>query len=71
MDGAGNSEQTPRRTPGPQQLRQQQKHEEKLKDIREQVADGSLVIRQMTPEERERYGPSKPRAARGRGPKRS
>jgi hypothetical protein len=43
--------------PGPQQLRQQEKHEEKLKDIREQVAQGKLVIRQMTDDERQRYPP--------------
>ncbi|HEY2766772.1 MAG TPA: hypothetical protein VGI76_00865 [Solirubrobacteraceae bacterium] len=43
--------------PGPQQLRQQEKHEEKLKDIREQVAQGKLVIRQMTDAERKRYPP--------------
>lgn len=43
--------------PGPQQLRQQEKHEEKLKDIREQVAQGKLVIRQMTEAERRRYPP--------------
>jgi hypothetical protein len=41
--------------PSPQQIRQQEKHEEKLKDMREQVAQGKLVIRQMTPDERERY----------------
>ena len=41
--------------PGPQQLRQQQKREQKLKDIREQVAQGKLVIRRMTAEERRRY----------------
>jgi hypothetical protein len=43
--------------PGPQQLRQQEKHEEKLKDIREQVEQGKLVIRQMTAEERKRFPP--------------
>jgi hypothetical protein len=41
--------------PGPQQLRQQEKREQKLKDIREQVAQGKLVIRRMTAEERSRY----------------
>jgi len=41
--------------PGPQQIRQQEKHEQKLKDIREQVAEGKLVIRRMTAEERRRY----------------
>lgn len=43
--------------PGPQQIRQQEKHEEKLEDIREQVAQGKLVIRQMTADERKRYPP--------------
>ena len=49
--------------PGPQQLRQQERHEQKLEDIREQVAQGKLVIRQMTAAERERY----PRRARADG----
>ena len=39
------------------QLRQQEKHEQKLREIREQVAEGTLVIRQMTPEERLRFPP--------------
>jgi len=43
--------------PGPQQLRQQEKREEKLEDIREQVAQGRLVIRQMTAAERKRFPP--------------
>jgi hypothetical protein len=50
---------------GPQQLRQQEKHEEKLKDIREQVAEGKLVIRQMTPEERKRFPPREARPRKG------
>ena len=37
------------------QLRQQEQHQKKLKEIREQVAAGKLVIRQMTPEERRRF----------------
>ena len=41
--------------------RQQAKREEKLAQIEEQVEDGQLVIRQMTPEEREKFGPPKPR----------
>ncbi len=53
--------------PGPQQLRQQERHEEKLKDIREQVAQGTLVIRQMTVAERERYPPRARADARRRG----
>ncbi|HLM86124.1 MAG TPA: hypothetical protein VK272_08060 [Solirubrobacteraceae bacterium] len=51
--------------PGPQQLRQQEKHEEKLKDIREQVAQGKLVIRKMTADERKRYPPREANRSRG------
>jgi hypothetical protein len=40
------------------------KHEEKLETVREQVADGSLVIRQMTDEERRRYPPRPGRSKR-------
>lgn len=46
--------------PSPQQLRQQEQHEEKLRDIREQVASGKLVIRQMTPAERRLFPPREP-----------
>jgi len=47
------------------QLRQQEKREEKLRNVREQVAEGTLVIRQMTAAERKRYPPraSTPRPA--------
>jgi hypothetical protein len=48
--------------PSSYQLRQQEQHDEKLKDIREQVATGKLVIRQMTPEERKRFPPRDPAA---------
>ncbi len=51
-------------TQSPQQQRQQRKREEKLEDIRAQVADGSLVIRQMTKEERKRYPIPDPRPAK-------
>ncbi len=43
--------------PSPTQQRQQEKREEKLRNIREQVAEGTLVIRQMTPEERRKFPP--------------
>ena len=56
--------------PGPQQIRQQEKHEEKLKDIREQVSQGKLVIRQMTAAERKRYPPRDAAPARGRAKRR-
>jgi hypothetical protein len=37
--------------------RAQEKYEAKLELVREQVQSGSLVIRQMTDEERRRYPP--------------
>ena len=40
--------------------RAEEKHEEKLELVREQVESGSLVIRQMTDEERRRYPPRPP-----------
>lgn len=49
--------------PNPQQLRRQEQHEQKLQDMREQVAAGRLVIRQMTPEERKRFPPRDPSEA--------
>jgi len=41
--------------------RQQKAREEKLQNIKEQVEDGSLVIRKMTPEERKANPPKPPR----------
>ena len=41
-----------------------QKHEEKLELVREQVENGSLVIRQMTDEERRQYPPRPERPKR-------
>jgi hypothetical protein len=46
-----------------QQQRAQALREEKLALIREQVANGSLVIRQMTPNERASYRPERRRQA--------
>ena len=37
------------------QQRQRERRQQKLEHIRGQVVDGSLVIRQMTTEERKRY----------------
>ena len=55
-----------------QDLRDRQR-QDKLEDIRRQVAEGRLLIRQMTAEERERYPPpsaspkaSRPQASRSR-----
>ncbi len=55
--------------PTSSQLRQQEQHEQKLEQIREQVASGKLVIRQMTAAERRRFPPRK-LAASGRGKRR-
>jgi hypothetical protein len=41
--------------------RAQEKREEKLELVRAQVQSGSLVIRQMTAEERRRYPPRRVR----------
>ena len=43
------------------QQRAQQKRQEKLDNIRQQVETGALVIRKMTPEERRRNPPRKRR----------
>jgi hypothetical protein len=45
--------------------REQQKREEKLDQIKRQVADGSLVIRKMTDGERKQY-PASRKKQRGR-----
>lgn len=52
--------------PSPSQLRHLEQREQKLKDIREQVASGKLVIRQMTPEERKRFPAPGPARAKRR-----
>ncbi len=44
--------------------RAEEKRAEKLERVREQVQSGSLVIRQMTDEERRRYPPVAPRPKR-------
>jgi hypothetical protein len=49
----------------PQQRREQLKREERLKDIRDQVAAGTLVIRQMTAKEAKVNQP-RPRRSSGR-----
>jgi hypothetical protein len=56
--------------PSPSQLRQQEQHEAKLKQINEQVANGKLVIRQMTPDERQRFPPREPSPRGTRGKRR-
>jgi hypothetical protein len=44
--------------------RAEEKRAEKLERVREQVESGSLVIRKMTDEERQRYPPVAPRQKR-------
>jgi hypothetical protein len=44
--------------------RAEEKLAEKREHVREQVESGSLVIRQMTDEERERYPPRPPQPKR-------
>lgn len=46
--------------------RADQKREEKLANVRQQVESGSLVIRKMTDAERERYPVRPPRPQSGR-----
>jgi hypothetical protein len=46
--------------------RAEEKRQEKLEHVREEVESGSLVIRKMTDEERERY-PPRPAAPNRRG----
>ncbi len=47
------------------QQQQEERRQRQLDDIRRQVENGTLVIRQMTAEER-RMNPPKPRAAKPR-----
>jgi hypothetical protein len=44
--------------------RAEEKRAEKLEHVREQVQSGSLVIRKMTDEERQRYPPVAPQPNR-------
>jgi hypothetical protein len=46
-----------RQPPKTTRERAEEKHEAKLELVREQVENGSLVIRQMTDEERRQYPP--------------
>ena len=60
----GPKEKPPKRRKGgpakgtsPTAKRQQKRREEKLRLVREQVEEGSLTIRKMTPEERKKFPP--------------
>ena len=62
----GEKEKAPRKSGAKtQRERAEEKREEKLALIREQIADGTLTIRQMTPEERKK-DPPKPREPKRR-----
>jgi hypothetical protein len=61
----------PKKGTSPTAKRQQKRREEKLKLVREQVADGSLTIRQMTPEERKKFPPRDQRRDKGKRGKRA
>ena len=50
--------------------REEQRKEERKRDFERQVDTGSLVVRQMTPEEREKYAES-PQAAAERESRRA
>jgi hypothetical protein len=47
----------PAKGTSPTARRQQKRREEKLRLVQEQVEEGSLTIRKMTPEERAKYPP--------------
>jgi hypothetical protein len=40
-----------------QREREAERRREKLEHVQQQIRNGSLVVRKMTPEERERYAP--------------
>jgi hypothetical protein len=46
-----------RKEPSETAKRQEKRRKEKLEAVKEQVAEGSLKIRKMTPEERKKYPP--------------
>jgi hypothetical protein len=56
----------PKRGTGPTNARARAERAKKLRDIRKQVKEGTLTIRQMTPAERKKYPPRTPEAKSGR-----
>jgi hypothetical protein len=56
----------PKKGTSPTARRQQKRREEKLALVREQIADGSLKIRKMTPEERKKF-PPRTKREKGKG----
>ncbi len=63
--GEGGKKGAPKRTSNTAR-RAEERRKERLKEVERQVEEGSLVIRQMTPEERAKY-PAKDRPRRKRG----
>jgi hypothetical protein len=47
----------------PTQRKANERHQAKLDDIRQQIDDGTLVVRKMTAAERKRWGGPRPTAA--------
>jgi hypothetical protein len=58
----------------PTQQRAAERHQAKLDEIAEQIKNGDLIVRQMTPAERKRWGVDERRAEKrpaGKGSKRA
>jgi hypothetical protein len=53
-----------------QQERAAERHREKLAAIEQQIANGTLIVRQMTPEERAKNPPRPARGERDKRPRR-
>jgi hypothetical protein len=60
----------PKRGTGPTNARARAERAKKLREIRKQVKEGTLKIRQMTPAERKKYPPRTPEAKSGRSRRR-
>jgi hypothetical protein len=55
----------PKKPPSETAKRQEKRRKEKLDAVKQQVEEGSLTIRKMTPEERKKYPPqNRPRKKR-------
>lgn len=55
----------PKKPPSETAKRQEKRRQEKLDAVKQQVEEGSLTIRKMTPEERKKYPPqNRPRKKR-------
>jgi hypothetical protein len=62
----GQGAKRPGSSPSPTARRQQKQREERLALIKEQVEDGTLTIRQMTPKERRENPPRPPKGKKKR-----